>query len=418
MGRQMTFPSPINNSHRLRSLRLRWLLFALFYLAFASGGYLLLRETWQPGYALRWLVLASFAMAYLLFIAWHNLRLNYTPVDHRDASINRLEAEPVLLPDLGAGNVLTLLRGVWIAFLAGFLFAPLPPGWLAWVPGVLYLLACLGDFLDGALARLTRHVTRLGEVLDMEYDSLGVLLTVLLVIQYGQAPAWFLLVGLARYVFVGGLWIRQRLKLPNYDLPFSVRRRTLAGLQMGVLGVLLLPLFGPPGTLWVFTAFGLPLLVGFLWDWLVVIGRFEETAQRASRQRQWAAWSGFVLRWLALALILLQRVLQPATWDDLPLWAVLEWVIAGCFLLGIAGRITAILGLVSLGLLQVQTDLSLLQLLLILIYSGVLMLGTGRFSLWAPEERLVFSRLGENNPSKDQHTEARDELDPIKPAAR
>jgi CDP-diacylglycerol---glycerol-3-phosphate 3-phosphatidyltransferase len=375
----------------LPALRLRWLFYAFFCLGFVMGGYLFLRTTWQPERAFRWMYLACLALVYLLVITWRSLPLNY-PLAARGEDPGYV---PVPSPSLGAANTLTLLRGVLIAGLAGFLFSPWPTGWLAWLPGILYLVASLGDFLDGILARLSGQVTRLGEVLDMEFDVLGVLVTVVLVIQYGQAPGWYVLVALARYLFVGALWLRLRLGLPVYELPFSVRRRTLAGIQMGVLGMLLLPVFGPPGTLWVTSAFGIPLLAGFLWDWLLVIGKVKETAQSAREERRFAGWAGFALRWAAVCLILVQRIYHPDTWGGFPVLGALEMLIGGMIVLGVSGRVWAIFGLVSLGVLQSQNELTVVQLFLSLAYSGILMLGTGMYSLWAPEERLVFHRLGD-----------------------
>ena len=242
----------------LRQLRLKWALFAGVCLLLLVSGAITLFPTWAPEHTLRWSIIASLAIIYLLVVFWRNLGAN-----HR-------RSETQLLPALGWGNLMTLFRGLMIAGLLGFLFSPAPQGWLVWAPGVLYTLVCLADFLDGYLARVTNHVTRLGEALDMSFDGVGVLGAVLLAIQYGQLPAWYITVGMARYLFLAGMWLRQRGGKVNYPLPPSIRRRGLAGLQMGFLAVMLWPIFSPPGTYIAAALFGLPFLISFLFDWLFV----------------------------------------------------------------------------------------------------------------------------------------------------
>ena len=103
-------------------------------------------------------------------------------------------------------------------------------------------------------------------------DSLGVLSVSILSVQFGQVPWWYLPVGLARYIFLGGIWIREKLELPVYELPFSVRRRGFAGLTMGLFFVILYPVFKPPGTHLAAAVFAIYLLGGFIWDWFLTIG--------------------------------------------------------------------------------------------------------------------------------------------------
>jgi CDP-diacylglycerol--glycerol-3-phosphate 3-phosphatidyltransferase len=151
-----------------------------------------------------------------------------------------------LLPAFGWGNGLTIVRGILVAGLAGFLFSPRPEGWVVWLPAILYTLSNATDFFDGFAARRTNHVTRLGEILDMSLDGTGVLVAAALAVQYGQVPVLFLGVALVRYVFLGGMWLRARWVL-DHEMPGSISRQVFAGLQMGFwqwYGTL----FSPPGT--------------------------------------------------------------------------------------------------------------------------------------------------------------------------
>ena len=219
-----------SNSLALTSLKKDWMRVGLFFFLFIGGIYLLLERFWVPVYALRWLGLASVFGVWQLAFLWRNL--------HRNHRIRKVE----LLPRLGWANLVSFLRGIFIAALFGFLFSPWPAGWLAWLPFAFYLLAAISDFLDGYLARITNHVTELGSILDMENDSWGVLIVTLLAFWYGQVPVWFLPVGLARYLFVFGLWLREKMSKDNIELPFSHRRRAFAGVQMGFIVAMLLPL--------------------------------------------------------------------------------------------------------------------------------------------------------------------------------
>lgn len=243
----------------LRRLRIRWIVvawIAAVATAVAFGG---LRLLFADGLARRWLALSVPVLVYQLALLWRFLPRNRN--DDR------------LLPSLGTATVLTLARGVLIAFLAGFLLLPQPTRSLVWLPAALYGAAVLADYLDGAIARLTDHVTMLGARLDTEFDALGILIAPLLAVLYGQLPVWYLSVSAARYLFVFGRWLRQRRNLPVFDLPHRKSRRTLAGLQMAFLAVVLSPVATPPITTVAAVFVATPFVAGFVRDWLYTVGR-------------------------------------------------------------------------------------------------------------------------------------------------
>jgi CDP-diacylglycerol---glycerol-3-phosphate 3-phosphatidyltransferase len=379
----------------LRILRLRWLSLAVLAGLFLVGNFLMLHQVWQPEIAWRWLTLASLPAAYLLVILWQGLALN-----------TRI-GESVLLPDLGWGNRLTFLRGMLTAALAGFLFLPLPPGWLAWLPGLLYTTAVLADLFDGYLARRSNHVTRLGERLDMSLDGLGVLIGAILLVQYGKAPLFYLLVGLARYLFVAGIWLRRRLGKPVYDLAPSTIRRPFAGAQMGFIGVVLFPFFTPPGSALVAACFALPFLVGFILDWLTVSGAIRDRAKAtnsvtAVRVRFLTTWGALILR-LAVAVTLfwiLARFPASNAGVDISLPSVVTIYFFGVMggvlmVLGLAGRIAALAILFSFSLIQQLSSLNAVESFVIIGATTLFFLGSGAFSVWVPEKRLISKRLGE-----------------------
>lgn len=245
--------------HALRRLRLRWIVvawIAAVATALAFGG---LRLLLADGLARRWLALVVPVLTFELAFLWRCLPRN------RDGER--------LLPSFGLGTLLTLARGVLIAFLAGFLLLPQPTESLVWLPAALYGTAALADYLDGAIARATDHVTTLGARLDTEFDALGILIAPLLAIVYGQLPIWYLSVGAARYLFVFGRWLRHKHEFPVFDLPPRRSRRLLAGIQMAFIALVLSPVVEPPLTTILAIVVAVPFIAGFVRDWLYVSGR-------------------------------------------------------------------------------------------------------------------------------------------------
>jgi CDP-diacylglycerol--glycerol-3-phosphate 3-phosphatidyltransferase len=224
-------------------------------------------------FASRWLLLALPCWGFVLWQCRRRLQLNHSPTDNN------------LLNTLGRGNQVTLLRGLLIAATAGFLLTtglqtrPLLP----YLPAILYTAAALGDALDGYIARKQQQTTELGKELDTTLDAMGLVIAPLLAVLYGKLFASYLLVSVAYYLFQWGLLWRRRFDKPVYPLPPSRLRRQLAGYQMGLVATVLWPplpalLTRPVGIL-----FMLPMLYGFIRDWLVVSGRLSaDTDQPAT----------------------------------------------------------------------------------------------------------------------------------------
>jgi CDP-diacylglycerol--glycerol-3-phosphate 3-phosphatidyltransferase len=365
-------------------------------------GYQAMLIWWIPQYAFRWLGIAVVSSAALLGVIWHSLADNY-PSGKKD-----------LLTSLGAGNVLTIIRGFLICFLAGFLFSPWPLGWIAWIPGLMYSLAALADLFDGYLARRSGQVTRFGEILDMRLDGLGVLIASILLVQYDQVPAWYLLVGLARYLFLLGIWIRRRLGMPIYELTPNRTRRPFAGAQMGFIAVVLFPVFSPPGTSLVAALFALPFLVGFVLDWMAVSGAglrsvngsiLENSKIRDRDKRFSMPLSRGVTKWIPVAVRFLV-VLLLAAWlvENSALYIPNFWLGSAILLLllglvlitlGAAGRLAAILVLFGIGLFQFFSSLGIMEIGMLIGATALLYSGTGPFSLWEPEKGIISKRIGE-----------------------
>lgn len=380
-------------------LRWQWLLVTACYAAGLLLGYRLLAHAWGAAPAGQWLVLAATTMAVQLAILWRSLPENRSPT------------ASAIFPFLGYANILTLARGLLVCMLAGFLFAPSPTGALAWAPALLYMCERGIDLADGYVARVTRSVTRLGAILDMEFDGLGVLVTVTLAIEYGKLPIWYFVLGVARPLFVLGMWLRQRQGLPVYDLPPSDYRRVIAGGQFAFLCLVLWPAISPEVTRTAAYLFAVPLVLSFVRDWLVVSGVIDPAAASYYRRRRWA--KRLVEGWLPLGArlfaALTMLLILAREFPGFPHWAPVLALLPGSgaasvlgavalsglaaaalVLAGVASRVAALLlfALASLDIvaagLRWQDNVLLLACAVFILH-----VGSGRFSLWKPEERLL-----------------------------
>ncbi len=393
-----------NNASALKSLQRRWGLTAIIWAIVLLLTYQQLQLVWP--FATRWAVLASIVLAYNLWVLWAAL-----PDNHR-------KGESKLLPIFGLGNILTLGRGLMLGLLAGFLGLPWPLGILAWLPALLYTIVSVSDRFDGSIARMMNQTTVLGGKLDLEFDGLGVLLVIALAVWYGQLPWWFLSFGLTRYLFIFGLWWRERQGLPIYELPPSVHRRVIAGLHVNTLSVALWPIFPAEAIILTQLVYAIPVTLGFLRDWLVMTGYFDPISASYRKKQQWvftltAKWLPPILRLLVLITMLMiyrtiSNPLQPTEWVNLlttggfiyptlivTLISVLTIIASLTAILGIVGRVSSFFLVVPLGFeivihgLQWPNGMALASVL------SLMFLGTGYFSFLEVTETLFFRQISE-----------------------
>lgn len=242
-----------------------WWTACLISLLVVGCGFSWLYIAWQLGCALRWLLQAAVINAYVLWLLWKAVRKNYHP------------DKKILLPHLGYANWLTFFRGILISLLAGFLFQPWPysknpSDWISWVPGGIYMLAVILDYADGYIARITRHETYLGEWLDPKLDALGLLIATVLAVGYNRLPIFYISVSVAYYLFQFGTWHRKRNNKQIAKLKPQPAERMIAGFQMGLVAIALFQVFSEPAMSIAAIIFMVPLLAGFLKDWLIVCG--------------------------------------------------------------------------------------------------------------------------------------------------
>ncbi|MEX1247743.1 MAG: CDP-alcohol phosphatidyltransferase family protein [Anaerolineales bacterium] len=365
-----------------RALRLRWAfaLIAGLLALFAFRG--LLAGQWPTSQSNPWFVLAALVFVFQFSILWFDLPQN------------SLKSKNRLLPRLGPGTWLSLLRLLALSMLGGFLWPARPSGWLAWAPFALLLLFSLLDLADGYAARVSGKATRLGEKLDLDLDARGMLVAALLAFHYAAAGWWYLLVGLARYIYLIAVWARKQMGL-RFASPPNCLRRPFAGTQLGIGSALLAP--GLPAELTVFisSVSMVPFLANFLYDWWV--GAEWLRFRKKNRKRFikiWQHirdWSLLIIR-LFLVLLILLRIASASSSD---LYVAFDATLGLALFFGAMGRPAAFAFLVGTGLRLLGQnpdgiDFALLFIGLILLY-----LGPGAFSLRKSNELWIFRRAGE-----------------------
>ncbi len=389
--------------HRLveiRRLRWRWGGVTAVYLLAIIILYTVLQRAWPYG-APRWAGLTAVTAIYCLWVVWRHLEENHRP------------DESTLLARFGWGNRLTLLRGLLISLVGGFLLSPWPAGWVGWLPAVLYTAADAADYLDGYAARITNHATQLGTRLDMTFDSLGMVVVTLLAAWYGQLPWWYLPVGLARYLFMFGLWLRQKQQWPISPLPHSWHRRIFAGFQMGFMSVALWPIVPATTATIAGTLFALATAASFLRDWLVAIGWVDPHTAVYQRWQRRLYWATAVLLPLFLRLVFLiclvmvyiridmagwtavfatWRLPWPETWARF--WAMIGVAAGSLIMAGAVGRVMALVMMFPLGFAMLASGANVWNGTAVASAVLIMLLGTGALSLWRPEERFMYRRAG------------------------
>ncbi len=310
-------------------------------------------------------------------LLWRNLAQN------RDSSGKAFRS-------LGAANLLTLLRGGLIATLAGELLAPGARALDGWLPAVLYTASLLFDYADGWAARAGGHLSRLGEILENDFDGLGVLAASALLAVSGKVPFWIVSAGLLRYLFLAGIWLRGRRGKESRPLEHSSSGKVIAGLMMGYLSAALWPIVAPRFATISGALFLAPFLGGFVRDWLAVTGVLDRTSpgyRRAERLFSLAALEALPLA-LRAAIVASTALVLPAA-SPLARWLLgLSALAAAC---GLFGRLFA-LALAACALFALPWETA-REGAWPLFVSAILMVlcGTGPLSLWKPET-LLFAR--------------------------
>jgi CDP-diacylglycerol--glycerol-3-phosphate 3-phosphatidyltransferase len=218
-------------------------------------------------------------------------------------------------------------------------------------------------------------------------------------------PWWFAAVGLARYLYVMGLWLRSRRGLPVGELPPSNMRRVVAGLMMGFANLALWPVFDPRILALSGFIIAVPHLGGFTRDWLAVSGRVDPSGPGYTRffalldrATSLLLPALRVLGCIAALGFLLLSVSRTQAGSLALLFSLGALVTGSMLLLGAAARIAA-LALIAVGAADLlATGLQPYHFALVIGGLPVLIFGPGRWALWQPDEA-PFSRPIGDPPS-------------------
>jgi phosphatidylglycerophosphate synthase len=172
----------------------------------------------------------------------------------------------VMPPRFGPANRVTLARGILVGVVAAFIGTQVSPA-LTFGVAAFAALALMMDGLDGYVARKTGLSSPYGAQLDMEMDSLLMMVLSILAWQWDRAGVWVLFCGLVRYAFVGFSLIFPWLNRPLYP---AFRRKTACVIGIGGLLAAIVP-WPWAGTSWALAASAtLALALSFALDirWL------------------------------------------------------------------------------------------------------------------------------------------------------
>ncbi|MBI5589728.1 MAG: CDP-alcohol phosphatidyltransferase family protein [Deltaproteobacteria bacterium] len=346
-----------------------------------------LLRTWPAEVVLQWLLQAFVVLSYVHFQLFSNLGQNHPPTTRE------------LRPSLGVANGITLARGLGASCLAGFFMLPSKSllsgaSWIQWTPGLLYLSIGCADFVDGFWARHTLTESVLGQRLDVEIDAMGLLAASALAVRMNRLPLFYLMVGASYYLYKLG--IRYRYKRGRIVLPLKdrIQARIAAGLNMGFVGVALLPVFAEKVLSPAACFFAMPLIAGFAWDWLVVSARLtDDAAHRMQKILDLAV--GIAPLLVRLALLVWGPAVTWTIYKSLPAATALAvlclWTM---MVLGWLGRTAALIA--ACWLTHAASPGNAPQVLILALSASLvlLILGSGLWSWWKPEDVLLSRKAG------------------------
>jgi CDP-diacylglycerol--glycerol-3-phosphate 3-phosphatidyltransferase len=166
---------------------------------------------------------------------------------------------------------------------------------------------------------------------------------------------------------------------------------------MGFVAFILLPCFYAPATIVIGIAFMLPILLGFILDWLVVSGRIQSNTSTTQSFNQLAHISHNIFQPLLRALLFfaigLFIFIQTPNAPMLVTASLL--VFAGAILFGFMGRVAALGLLIIITFLHGDEILNAITLTIIFSSVWLMLLGTGRLSVWQWDDHWVNRRDGE-----------------------
>ncbi len=342
--------------------------------------FLILSRLYHFSGALSWFVVSCLLCLFIHAQLWLNLKFNHFHEATRPNST------------LGLANHITLTRGLLLCLIAGMYptINELTDSTLSsagYIAGTTYILSSCLDGIDGYIARKKGLVTLLGERLDTRIDALGILVASLLAIRLDRVPEIYILTGLVYYFFIAGIWYRKIRGKALAPLQFRPFARVIAGVQMGFLGAALLPILPDYPVQLASVIFMTPLLLGFIWDWLVVSGYSKKKGL-------------IILSHLTQKVITLIQINSRLVVSITGISLLFSNIYTGSLLLvswiglvlmicvGLCGRLAALTAAIIISFAFPEHDPSYVLQILFCSLLLIFLFGTGPYSLYSPEESL------------------------------
>lgn len=295
--------------------------------------------------------------------------------------------------EFGLANHITIARAWLNAGCFAFAFIPVHHAY-TWYPLAFYLSSLLLDFVDGYVARITRRESEMGTILEHEFDSIGVIAAAAAGWSRGALGPIFLLVAPARYLYIAAERVRLRRGLPMQPLRYSISGRVIAGLFMGFLCVALIPGFPVLFLRVAAPIFLIPFVGGFLRDWLTATG----TLSTESAFHHTAAYVLRVLMigWVPVAARVCAAAFLVAIATSIGGIAMLLLCLSALMLsVGFAARSAAVVAIGVLAYMALPVlGAAPLLLVSVALCGSVLVLGSGYYTVAAPEEYPFATRIG------------------------
>lgn len=165
-------------------------------------------------------------------------------------------------------NILTISRVISIPLILFFYYIGGKYGEI--ISSVLFLLACITDFLDGYLARTYSIQSKLGTLLDPIADKLLIGSVMILLVYYKKADLLPAIAIICREILVSGL--REFLAEIRVSIPVSNLAKIKTGFQMSAIFMLLIGSKGSGfiymnelGSIALWISAGLTLFTGYIY---------------------------------------------------------------------------------------------------------------------------------------------------------
>ena len=172
------------------------------------------------------------------------------------------------------------------AFMAPVILAVLMSGWTwsGWLAAILFILASLTDWWDGALARHYKVESNMGRFMDPIADKILVLGAIVMLLAMGRVDPIMVFLFLARDIFIGG--IRSVAAANNRIIAAKPFGKWKTAFQMVAIPFLLIyePIFSIPiadiGYYGLWVSVGLSLISGAEYTW----GYYKDASQGKSKK--------------------------------------------------------------------------------------------------------------------------------------